>query len=540
MSFADTGSTPTMDWLSESDTSPATALPASRALPWVVLIVDDEPDVHTVTRLALQGIHFRGRPLELLQANSAAQARAVMQARTDVALILLDVVMESDDAGLELTRVIREQLGNLLVRIVLRTGQSGLVPEQQAIVDYDINDYKSKSELTSRQLFTCVIASLRAYDSLLSLERSRRGLERVLEASAELFKITALHDFASGLLHQVGAVLGMGSEGLLFIKHDQSEELVVLAGTGTFEGAELGSVERLHPQALDSVWQALQDKSHHIAPEGMVIYVPGSEHTHYVIYAAPMESLSSQDLQLLSLFCDRISTAVERLSLFDALRRTQTATVLALADLAEFRDDTTGHHVMRVQDITNAIMAELLRMGAYTDELTADLLEHAGLASVLHDVGKVSIPDRILHKPGPLDAEEMRIMRGHARCGGQILQKALAMSGGQGCLLYAMQIAAGHHEHWDGQGYPEGQVGRATPLSARIVAVADVFDALTHERPYKKAWRTDAALTYLHERRGRQFDPLVVDALCACLARDTPDWVVVDSPEPLPVPLTEP
>ena len=131
-------------------------------------------------------------------------------------------------------------------------------------------------------------------------------------------------------------------------------------------------------------------------------------------------------------------------------------------------------------------------------------------------------------------------MRQHARCGGQILAKALAMSGGQGYLLYAMQIAAGHHEHWDGQGYPEGLVGRATPLSARIVAVADVFDALTHERPYKKAWRTDAALAYLCERRGRQFDPLVVDALCACLARDTPDWVVIDSPEPSPVPLPEP
>ena len=523
---------PQLDWLANT-TEPVPLMPAeSRPLPWVVLIVDDEPDVHTVTRLALQGIRFRGRPLELLGANSAAEARAWVEKRRDIALILLDVVMESDDAGLQLTRVIRETLGNRLVRIVLRTGQSGLVPEQQVIVDYDINDYKSKSELTSRQLFTCVIASLRAYDSLLSLERSRRGLEKVLEASTELFKIRALNDFASGLLHQVGAILGVGSVGLLFIKRDQSDELAVLAGTGAFEAADLEEVSRHHPAALSAVWRALQERSHRVEPDGMVIYVPGSAECHYVIYATPGELLGPEDMQLLALFCERISTAVERLSLFEALRRTQTATVLALADLAEYRDDTTGHHVMRVQNITDSIMAELQRMGAYSDELSPEMIEFAGLASVLHDVGKVSIPDRILHKPGPLDAEEMRIMRQHATFGGKILSKALAMSGGQGYLLFAQQIAAGHHEHWDGQGYPEGLSGRAIPLAARIVAVADVFDALTHDRPYKKAWRTDDALAYLHVRRERQFDPLVVDALVNCLAQGRPSWAPVDPVNP--------
>ncbi|RUP24719.1 MAG: DUF3369 domain-containing protein [Curvibacter sp.] len=527
---------PQLDWLA-APPEPQPATPgAPRVLPWVVLIVDDEPDVHTVTRLALQGIQFRGRPLELLGASSAAEALAFVQQRHDIALILLDVVMESDDAGLQLTRVIRETLGNLLVRIVLRTGQSGQVPEQRVIVEYDINDYKAKSELTSRQLFTCVIASLRAYDSLLSLERSRRGLEKVLEASMELFKIRALNDFASGLLHQVGAILGVGSEGLLFIKRDQSDELAVLAGTGTFEAADLGEVSRRHPVALAAVWRALEERSHRVDTGGMVIYVPGAGASHYVIYATPGESLAPHDLQLLTLFCERISTAVERLSLFEALRRTQTATVLALADLAEFRDDTTGEHVMRVQDITDAIMAELQRMGAYADELSPEMIEYAGLASVLHDVGKVSTPDRILHKPGPLDAEEMRIMRQHAACGGQILAKALDMSGGQGYLLYARQIAAGHHEHWDGQGYPEGLSGRAIPLAARIVAVADVFDALTHERPYKKAWPIKAALSYLMERRERQFDPLVVDALVACLAHGRPSWAPPDLPGEEPTP----
>lgn len=526
----DSMTTPALDWLANVPES-ATSKPVPRQLaPWVVLVVDDEPDVHSVTRLALQDIEFRGRRLELLEADSAAQALAVVESRPDIALILLDVVMETDDAGLQLTRTIRETLGNLLVRIVLRTGQPGTVPEQQVIVEYDINDYKSKSELTRRQLFTCVISSLRAHESLLSLERSRLGLEKVLEASSELFKIRALNDFASGLLHQVGAILGVGAEGLLFIQRDQSDELAVLAGTGAFETSDMEDVSRRHPQAMSAVSRALQDRSHHIESGGMVIYVPGAAGSHYVVYVTPGESLLPQDLQLLTLFCERISTAVERLSLFEALRRTQTATVLALADLAEFRDDTTGLHVMRVQGITDAIMTELQRMGAYSDELSPEMIEHAGLASVLHDVGKVSTPDRILHKPGPLDTDEMRVMRDHASCGGRILAKALEFSGGRGYLLYARQIAAGHHEHWDGQGYPEGLAGRAIPLAARIVAVADVFDALTHDRPYKKAWRTEEAVQYLIERRERQFDPLVVDALVACLARGRPAWAPVDQP----------
>ena len=136
-----------------NDELPAPAL--QKALhPWQVLVVDDEPAVHEVTKLVMAGFEMEGRPLQFIHCYSAAEARIVLTAPNDIALILLDVVMESEHAGLDLARCIREEIKNLNVRIVLRTGQPGQAPEEQVIKDYDINDYKEKTDLTRRRLIT--------------------------------------------------------------------------------------------------------------------------------------------------------------------------------------------------------------------------------------------------------------------------------------------------------------------------------------------------------------------------------------------------
>lgn len=153
---------------------------------WQVLIVDDDLDVHAVTRLALHKIRFKGRGLKFLSAYSRREAYAVLRDTTDIALVLLDVVMETDDAGLSLARQIREELNNQIVRVVLRTGQPGQAPEQRVVIEYDINDYKSKTELTAQKLFTTVVSSLRAYDSLMQAERGKA------ELAASLAKIKIL------------------------------------------------------------------------------------------------------------------------------------------------------------------------------------------------------------------------------------------------------------------------------------------------------------------------------------------------------------
>lgn len=155
-----------------------TSGPQKAEPPWQILIADDEEEVHQVTKLALADLVFQGRALQFLHAHSARQARAILAANSQIALILLDVVMEAEDAGLQLVREIRDQLGNRRVRIVLRTGQAGLAPEQKVVIEYDINDYKTKTELTRPKLLTCVIAALRAFDHIVALENLSRSLEQ--------------------------------------------------------------------------------------------------------------------------------------------------------------------------------------------------------------------------------------------------------------------------------------------------------------------------------------------------------------------------
>lgn len=159
---------------------------------WTMLIVDDDEDMHHVTRLVLSNFQFQGCPLELISAFSGAEGFEVLKKKNNIAVILLDVVMETDDAGLVLTRRIREELNNHLVRIILRTGQSGQAPESEVIEAYDINDYKDKSELTVLKLRTAVISALRTYIKMFSMEATQQALEeRDAKKSAA---ISALHE----------------------------------------------------------------------------------------------------------------------------------------------------------------------------------------------------------------------------------------------------------------------------------------------------------------------------------------------------------
>lgn len=185
-----------------------------------------------------------------------------------------------------------------------------------------------------------------------------------------------------------------------------------------------------------------------------------------------------------------------------------------LSAIGEHRDDETGHHTRRVAHLTYWLAQKLGLPDA------ADI----GTASRLHDLGKVSLPDSILMKPGPLSAAERLEMQRHTTSGAQMLAGASST-----ILQLAQQIAQYHHERWDGQGYPEQLSGQAIPLPARIVAVADVYDALTSERPYKRAWTRAEALAEIRSQSGKQFDPQVVDALDELMQE--PDWFAAGLPE---------
>jgi len=173
----------TTGWMIEDETDAAAQASAAPApAPWRVLIVDDDVDVHVVTKFSLSNACFMGRRLSFLHAYSGEEAIAVLRGTPDIALVLLDVIMETSDAGLRVARQIRDELGNKLVRIVLRTGQPGQALEHSIILDYDINDFWCKTDLTTRKLFTTVISSLRGYADLLDAEQRIAALQTALGA----------------------------------------------------------------------------------------------------------------------------------------------------------------------------------------------------------------------------------------------------------------------------------------------------------------------------------------------------------------------
>lgn len=198
--------------------------------------------------------------------------------------------------------------------------------------------------------------------------------------------------------------------------------------------------------------------------------------------------------------------------------RLRDVSIHALARLAETRDNETGNHLRRTREYVRQLGSQLLTHPCLGKQLNAQTVDLMARSAPLHDIGKVGIPDHILCKPGKLDAQEWEIMKTHAWLGAEAIEQAerdVGPGSGLGFLAYAKQIARSHHERWDGAGYPQGLAGEAIPLAARLMAVADVFDALISPRVYKAAWTPEQARDLILSQRGQQFDPDVVDAFAA-------------------------
>jgi putative two-component system response regulator len=194
----------------------------------------------------------------------------------------------------------------------------------------------------------------------------------------------------------------------------------------------------------------------------------------------------------------------------------QDVSIHALARLAEIRDNETGNHLRRTQGYVRTLARQLRDLPRFAHEFTERTVDLLAKSALLHDIGKVGIPDQILRKPGPLTPDEWQIMKTHAKLGSDAIEQAERDAlRPVAFLTLAKHIAHYHHEKWDGSGYPEGLAGEAIPLAARLMALADVFDALTSRRVYKAPISLAAATAVIREGRGRHFDPTLVDAFLA-------------------------
>ena len=305
----------------EAEETPQAA--TANALPWTILIVDDDPEVHMATTLALSDVVCLGRPLTFLKAYSAAQAREILRTAADIAIILLDVVMESDDAGLQLVRYIREELDLHTTRIILRTGQPGSAPERDVIVQYDINDYKAKTELTEARLFTTVVAALRGYRHLSNLETSRLGLRKVIDAASSLHQSRSLDLFADGVLMQLSAILDSDAHSILCARRrlDRPGEMTMLAGSGRFHGTTKPAEELpLEDSIREQVRAALAAKTHVFKGSHAALYLRTPTQWEVVVYVECGRPFSELDLSLLEMFGQNISIGYDNLEIYRQLQ----------------------------------------------------------------------------------------------------------------------------------------------------------------------------------------------------------------------------
>jgi response regulator RpfG family c-di-GMP phosphodiesterase len=471
-----------------------------------ILIVDDEEEVHNLTKLVLRDYTFEGRGLKFLDAYSASEAKVVLEQSSDIAVILLDVVMESDYAGLELVKDIRLNLRNRYSRIILRTGQPGQAPENDVIANYDINDYKEKSELTSSKLFTTITASLRSYRDIVSINESRKGLRSVIDATGSLFEPTSLSKLSEGILKQLHILFNLydGSSILhassFAATHDLKSDYTIVSATGEYSSSINRKLsDTLSADIYEKIISCNNEDKNMIIDDKFIACFKSSNGKRNIVYLEGVDDSIDFNIDIIKLFSRNVDIAFDNLFLNQEVLETQKSIVYTLVEVVERRSNETGNHVRRMTEISCLIGSEL-GLGHKNISLLR-------LAAPLHDIGKIGIADAILHKPGKLTEEEYATIKTHPLQGYEILKGNERVA-----MKMAALIAYQHHEKWDGTGYPQGLKGEEIDLYARITALADVVDALGNKRSYKDSWSLDRILEFIEEQRGKHFDPLVVDA----------------------------
>jgi response regulator RpfG family c-di-GMP phosphodiesterase len=472
---------------------------------WRILVVDDDESVHQITRLVLADAFIENRRLDIVSAYSSIEAKEILKDNTSFCMAFVDVVMETDHAGLELVEWIRKEQHNQAIRLVLRTGQAGTAPEAKVIKEFDINDYKEKTDFTSGKMTTTVYASIRAYRDIMTIQRSLDAFKQLIKSTHDLLKISQFRPFGSAALNHLLTLMDVDSSALYIARsqRDFDEESInlIIACTGKYvcESDSLDSSE-INNEVKALIQKAFDEKCHCTSNEYFVGYYETSPDASSVLYIEFEDDAEHFKSSLAELFATNVALILESLTKQHEIERAQKELLYIVGEAVESRSQETGLHVQRVSHI-----CELLAQKLNLDERFVEAIK---LASPLHDLGKITIPERILHKPGKLDDKEWEIMKTHSHSGAQLLGKSKARLSKVGAKL-----AMYHHENWDGTGYPEGLVGEAIPIEARIVAIADVFDALGSERCYKEKWNDEDIKSFLLEQRGKKFQPELVDIL---------------------------
>lgn len=471
---------------------------------WRILVIDDDESVHQVTKLVLANSDIENRKIEIVSAYSSIEAREILSKDDSFCMAFVDVVMETDHAGLELVEWIRKDLKNQAIRLVLRTGQAGTAPEAKVIKEFDINDYKEKTDFTSGKMITTVYASIRAYRDIMTIQKSLDAFKQLISATHDLLKQSQFKPFASAALTHLLTLMDVESSALYIARSEVDFELersdMIIACTGKYvsESDSLDSSD-ISTEVKEVIENVFVKQQHHLGENYFVgYYASAIGNSSSVLYIEFEDDAEHFKASLAELYATNVALILENITKQLEVERTQKELLYMVGESIEARSKETGAHVRRV-----AYICELLSIKL---DMPTNFIEAIRLAAPLHDLGKIAVPEVILHKPGKLDDEEWEIMKRHAEEGGQLLERSNSSISKLGSRL-----ARCHHENWDGSGYPLGLSGDDIPIEARIMAIADVFDALGSKRSYKEKWDNDEIRAFLISEKSKKFDPKIID-----------------------------
>lgn len=498
--------------------------------PWKLLVVDDEPEARRLVGLHLSDFSFASRPLEIIEATSAREARLKLREHRDIAVALIGAMAESDESGLKLVEFIREKLGNRLIRLIVRADKPETALDRSFIDGFDIDDCQDTRQLAASQLYTTVRARIKSYRDLQTIELNRHGLTRILDITPELYNLhrDRLEEYFRGVLMQIIGICNLEHSGIIstldgLVSTMAGEDIRIRAGTGDFR---TGAESEFRRQQISELCSRVVINNEHpkaLRHNAMVVPLRIKEEILGFVYLELRVELTAEDRELIQVMANQCAAALDNFRLHHSLEASYDEAIDMLGHIAEFKDSATGRHIHRIQEYTRR-----LAMALGCPESEADLYARA---SRLHDVGKVGISDDLLRKAGPLDEDEINAMRRHTRIGDAVLSRSVSQG-------VARVIARSHHEHWDGSGYPNALRGVEIPFAARVVAVADVFDNLISQRPYKESWHPDRAAAEIEAGSGSHFDPQVVKAFMQLYRQHALDDLI-SSTEPLPSEIQE-
>ena len=492
---------------------------SQKSKPWVILSIDDDPPVHELTRLLISDFVFEGRPLEIHFLNSGLEARSFMQQHGDVALLFLDVIMESDAAGLELARYIRDDLGNHFSRIVLRTGQSGQAPEEAVIREYDIDGYLAKTEMGPARMHSILYSMLRSYRDICSLQRNRLALSQVVESITSINSTDNLTSFASALLNQIAALMSGVQDAMLLerVKKSGLDSFCILASSGRFS-SRLGecSIDSLEERVQERISDAIEHSESKQQDNFYIFYNQVSVGMECLLYIENSKEMSTAEIKLLDLFIYHVGLTHGSLLRKEKAVEGQRMLIRILGESIDTQPKESQAHQHRV--------GEICRLLAALSGMDREEVEMIARAAPLHDIGKSLIPNHIIDKSGKLDADEWSLMQHHTQLGYELLNRAESPT-----LRMAAAIAWQHHEQWDGQGYPQHLKGDDIELAARITLIADVFDSLCTDASYRNAVSEEEALNMIKDESGSRLIPHWLTSFL----RTLPKWLISGYNTPL-------